>query len=122
MIIKIKKLTVCILAVMFCMFTFVSCDKEYKAPFSVTLFSQEGSDITVEDYSSETILDLINSGKWINDTPNCLCDYVFKIGGDTIRYHASCGTFYNEDSKKAMTLSESDKSKINSVLESLFGK
>lgn len=76
---------------------------------------------SVVDYESALILDLLNNGKWINSGTNCGHDYTFTFGDRSLRYHSECGTFIDIESNRALTLTESDQTKVNAILEKLFG-
>ncbi len=75
----------------------------------------------VAECPSEKITALLNKGEWVNDVTDCAHDYVFTLNGKKIRYHSSCGTFIDIESTRSLTVAESDKEEINTLLKSLLG-
>lgn len=94
-------------------------DDEYASPISVRYDNGEGLVTHVEDYSSETILSLLNKGKWGWEVPNCHADFELDFGGKSVKYHSECGTFYDAEKEKSLALSEVDRLSVNRLIFAL---
>ena len=76
----------------------------------------------------ETAADMINglleNENWIPAAPVCLQDYRLKLSRSALPditwlYHSDCGTFYSETDGRSFTLSETDRVRVNAVLDAI---
>lgn len=94
-------------------------DDKYYDPITVTYNSGEGETIIVNDYSSETILSLLNEEKWRKKNIESEWDFVLDFNGKLLKYNSDSGVFYNEEKSKALFLEENDKNSVNRLLWAL---
>lgn len=113
-----KKLLALIM-ILVCALCLIGCGNRYNGPLSC--ISRTGADGTVvlmdmtEDVHKEILL-ILNNGTWENDVCQCVSDFTFEIQGDKIKYSSECGTCNDVTNKRHMTLSDSERTKINQLL------
>ena len=114
-----KKFFAFLFVLMF-LFGLTACGNAYKGPLScISHIGTDGQVVALTDYTEnvhEEILLAMNNGQWIDDVTNCGHDYEFKVDNTAIRYHSECGTFIDITAKRAMTLSDEQRVKINALL------
>ncbi len=64
------------------------------------------------------IIDILNSATWTNDLAKCPADFIFVTQKQRIHYNCESGVFNDITRNKSTTLSEEDRTKINSILKS----
>ena len=74
------------------------------------------AEIVLDQEAREYIIDVLNSGQWMNELTQCLDDYFFRTRGPELRYHADCGTFNDGMSRRHLTVTEEQRQKINAYL------
>ena len=63
----------------------------------------------------EKIVSLLNNGNWVDDVPNCACDYEFRMDRELIQYHSECGTFVDAVNGRSFTLSAEEKADFERI-------
>lgn len=112
-----KKLIIGLVLILLLSLVLHSCkDLSYSGAMGINY-----NNISVVDYESALILDLLNNSKWTNGITNCGHDYTFTFDDRSLRYHSECGTFIDIENNRALALTESDKTKVNALLAKLFG-
>ena len=114
----LKKRIVFLLTII-CVLFLTGCGKKYEGPLScISYIGNEGTVVLIDmtEEVHKEILEVLNSGHWYNDVSKCEPDYSFETKNETIYYHADCGTFNDATNKRYMTLSETEKAKINQLL------
>lgn len=112
-----KKITA--ILVLICMLSLIGCGSKYKGPLSCISHTGVDGMISLMDMTEEVhqeILSTLNHGTWHNDVAKCESDYSFETKDEKIYYHSECGTFNDATNKRYMTLSETEKEKINQLL------
>lgn len=115
----IAAVAVCLAVAVFFLTDPIKENREYDAPISVVYESGDGFTTHVHDYSSDTILSLMNKGKWKGEAPNCGADFELGFGDKSVTYHSECGTFYDTVKGKSLALSEGDRLSVNRLLFAL---
>ena len=116
-----KRALITVFAFILLLLTAAGCGKTYERPWDQFCFELEGElnvnkEVALSSEDIDFILDILNSGTWINDLSNCACDYVFYTAKQEVRYHSECGTFNDYTNKRSMTVTEEQRQKINSIL------
>lgn len=62
------------------------------------------------------ITGILRSGAWEAGTADCLSDYTLEIGGRTLAYHSSCGTFNDNGEGRHLSLAEDQRQRVNGLL------
>lgn len=117
-----KRALITVFAFILLLLTAAGCGKTYERPWDQFCFELEGElnvnkKVALSSEDIDFILDILNSGTWINDLSNCACDYVFFTSKQEVRYHSECGTFNDYTNKRSMTVTEEQRQKINSILQ-----
>ncbi len=113
------KKKIALLLALICVCGLVGCGDKYEGSLSCISYTGADGTVSLMDMTEEVhkeILSTLNSGSWINDVPKCESDISFETKNEKIYYHSDCGTFYDSTNKCYMTLSETDKAKINQLL------
>lgn len=64
------------------------------------------------------IIDILNNATWVNDLAKCPADFIFVTQKQRIHYNCESGVFNDITRNKSTTLSEEQRTKINSILKS----
>lgn len=95
-------------------------DNETISKFALTqeievIFPDKSVELREED--AETLLKILENGKWEDGIPACATDYTFLVSGITIRYHSECGTFNDSQSKRGLSTDQETQQLINDILK-----
>lgn len=105
-----------LLAVLFCA---AGCSKPYGDSITSVVHTGDSgiqSTATPSAEEQKEILEILNSGKWINGTADCLPEYTFTFQGRTLSYHAACGTFTDAAANRSLPLSKDEQIAVNKAL------
>ena len=114
-----KKKIVVLLLTLICILGLTGCGKKYEGPLSCISYTDFAGTVSLMDMPEEVheeILAVLNGGVWHNDMSKCESDFSFETKNETIYYHSECGSFNDATNKRYMTLSESERTKINQLL------
>lgn len=114
-----KKKIVVLLLTLICVLGLTGCGKKYEGPLSCISYTDFDGTVFLLDMPEEVhkeILAVLNDGVWHNDMSKCESDFSFETKNEKIYYHADCGTFNDATNQRYMTLSETEKAKINQLL------
>lgn len=112
-----KKLLSIVLVITFILYLVGCSGKTYELPHDQFCYLVDKSQVIELNVSDkEHIVDILNNASWINDITNCGCDYVFYTQKQEVRYHSECGTFIDITNKKSTTVSDGERSVINTAL------
>lgn len=68
-----------------------------------------------------TVLEeILKTGEWSEGTADCLNDFRVTLEGKTYYYHASCGTFNDNEGNRSLTLDDEEREKVNGILEEIL--
>lgn len=76
---------------------------------------QPASALTGEE--TETLLKLLNKGRWINDRTKCESDCLLTLNGKIYYYHSECGSFNDAAGGRSLTLDEEGRLAVNGIFE-----
>ena len=62
------------------------------------------------------IIGILNNATWVNDLAKCEADFVFVTQKQRVNYNCECGIFNDTTSGKSATVSEEERTAINSIL------
>ncbi len=62
------------------------------------------------------IIDILNDATWVNDLAKCEADFVFVTQKQRVNYNCECGIFNDVTNKRSTTVSEDQRTMINSIL------
>lgn len=62
------------------------------------------------------ISELIKDAAWQDGTTDCLSSHVFTVEGESLQYHAECGTFNDPANNRHFKLSEEQRDMVNTML------
>ena len=83
------------------------------------IVSYIGTDKTYELTAEETtqIVEIMETGTWnTGGTADCANDYMLTIDGETYSYHSECGTLNDNLNNRCLTVTDTEKENINTVL------
>ncbi len=98
-----------------CLVLLVGCKATAEASVA-----QTSGDSTVKPLSSQdaaTLSELVSGKKWSEGTPDCLCDCVLVVEGETLYYHSDCGSLSNYGKEQSLTLTDDEQVRLNQILE-----
>ena len=121
-----KKSIAIILVLTALMCILASCGQRYRGPIACAVhIADDGvtattSLVDLTETTQKTILKMMNSGKWQNDTVKCRCNIKFSTQSAVIEYNAELGVFNDTTHRRSCILSERDRNIVNGIFWDVY--
>ena len=92
---------------------------EYTAPISVKIIGEGDTATMVEDFTSESLLEILNNGNWEDGLCDCVNQFYLTVNGHKIGYSTGCKTFNNTTNRKSLKLDDVTAQEVEEILYAL---
>ena len=111
---------IALIAVIIVAVSCIGCGKmEYTAPISVKITGDGDIATAVEDFVSERLLEILNTGNWEEGLCDCVNQFYLTVNGHKIGYSTGCMTFNNTTNRKSLKLDNATAGEVEEILCSL---